>query len=297
MPLAEPRSGLVFALTLQPVARARSPVPGGPCLTQAGGELLRKVQIIDEYGDHRVIEVPVERPLSIRLDDRIVATLWTLGASAEWLVMGYLWTRRLVTDVTAIESIRVSWANGIAEVRTRGGLSPAHRHTVPPWLDFAGQIGTDPDGALLLGDALRLAPLPAKPLPRSTLLSILQNPLQNDAIYRAAGSVHGCALFAAAEPWVGVEDVSRRNALDTICGWMALHGISGTDMILYTTGRLTAEVIMKAALSGIATIISRKGMTALCYDLAERLGMTLFGHAAKNHYVCYAGAERFDPHC
>jgi FdhD protein len=171
------------------------------------------------------------------------------------------------------------------------------RDSVPPWLDFAGQIGTDPSGTLLMADALKLARLPAKRIARTTLLSILQCPLQNDAIYRAAGSVHGCALFADSEPWVSVEDVSRRNALDTICGWMALHGVAGTDMILYTTGRLTAEVVMKAAQSGIATIISRKGMTALCYDLAARLGMTLFGHAAKGRYICYAGVERFDSQC
>jgi FdhD protein len=297
MPLAETDTGLVFALLLEPVARACCPVPDGPRLSQACGELLRKVQIVDEYADHRLAEVPVERPLSIRLDGQIVATLWTLGASAEWLVMGYLWTRQFVTDVTAIESISITWANGIAEVKSRGGFTPAHRHSVPPWMDFAGQIGTDAGGTLLIGDALRLPALPAKRVARSTLLSILQYPLKNDAIYRAAGSVHGCALFLGCELWVSVEDVSRRNALDTICGWMALHGIPGTDMILYTTGRLTAEVIMKAALSGISTIISRKGITALCYDLAERLGMTLFGHATKGRYICYAGAERFDAHC
>jgi formate dehydrogenase assembly factor FdhD len=51
---------------------------------------------------------------------------------------------------------------------------------------------------------------------------------------------------------------------------------------------------MKAALSGIATIISRKGMTALCDDLAERLGKTLFGHAGRDRCICYAGIERFD---
>src|SRR5580658_4006454 len=297
MPLAEPPAELIFALQLQPAALARAPLPGGPRLSQACGELLRKIQIVDEYGDQRIIEVPVERPLSICLDGQIVATLWTLGASAEWLVLGYLWTRQFVTDVTAIESVTINWADGVAQVRTRGGFSPAHGRPVPPWLDCAGQIGTDPDGALLMADALKLAPLPAGRVARSTLLSILQYPLQNDAIYRAAGSVHGCALFLDAELWVSVEDVSRRNALDTICGWMALYGIPGTDMILYTTGRLTAEVIMKAALSGISTIISRKGITALCFDLAERLGMTLFGHATKGRYICYAGAERFDAHC
>src|SRR5580692_1439134 len=162
MPLAETDTGLVFALLLEPVARACCPVPDGPRLSQACGELLRKVQIVDEYGDHRTIEVPVERPLSIRLDGQNVATLWTLGASAEWLVMGYLWTRQFVTDVTAVESISISWANGVAEVTTRGGFTPAHRHTVPPWMDFAGQIGTDAGGTLLIGDALRLPALPAK---------------------------------------------------------------------------------------------------------------------------------------
>jgi FdhD protein len=297
MPLAQTDTGLVSALLLQPVARACYPLPDGPRLSQAAGGLLRKLEVVDEYGDHRLVEVPVERPLSIRLDGQSVAMLWTLGASAEWLVMGYLCTRQFVTDVTAIESISITWANGIAEVKTRSGFTPAHRHTLPPWMDFAGQVGTDADGTLLIGDVLRLPPLPTKRVSRSMLLSILQHPLQNDAIYRAAGSVHGCALFRDCEPWVSVEDVSRRNALDTICGWMALHGIPGTDMILYTTGRLTAEVIMKAALSGISTIISRKGMTALCYDLAERLGMTLFGHAINGRYTCYAGVRYFDAHC
>ena len=71
-----------------PAARARAPVPGGPRLSQACGELLRRIRIVDEYGDDRVIEVPVERPLSISLDNQIVATLWTLGASAAHALAG-----------------------------------------------------------------------------------------------------------------------------------------------------------------------------------------------------------------
>jgi FdhD protein len=283
------------ALNVQPVARARAPLPGGPRLSEARGELLRTVPIADEYADHRLVEVPVERPLCISLDGRSVATLWTLGASAEWLVLGYLWTRQFVSDVTAIESISINWADGVAQVKSRGGLVPAPRQAVPAWRDFAGPIGTDPSGKLLLGETLRLAPLPSRPVSRTTLLAILQEPLQNDAIYRAAGSVHGCALFCGGELWISVEDVSRRNALDTVCGWMALHGISGAEMILYTTGRLTAEVIIKAALSGIATVVSRKGITASCCDLAEKLAMNLFGHAARGRYICYAGLERFHP--
>ncbi len=104
---------------LQPAARARLPVPNGPRLTQACGELLRKFETVAQYGDHRLIDAPVERPLSICLDGQFVAALWTLGACAEWLVLGYLWTRRFVTSVTSLESIGINWANGVAEVKTR----------------------------------------------------------------------------------------------------------------------------------------------------------------------------------
>jgi FdhD protein len=75
---------------------------------------------------------------------------------------------------------------------------------------------------------------------------------------------------------------------------MALHGISGADKVLLSTGRLTAEVVMKAACNGIPIVVSRKGVTGMCCELAAKLGMTLFGHASQNRYVCYAGAERFD---
>ncbi len=57
---------------------------------------------------------------------------------------------------------------------------------------------------------------------------------QHDSIHRHARSVHSCALFQNARLLVSVEDVSRHNALDTISGWMALHGIEGADKVLFT---------------------------------------------------------------
>ena len=82
-----------------------------------------------------------------------------------------------------------------------------------------------------------------------------------------------------------------RNA---IAGWMALRGIQGGDKIFYTTGRLTSEMVMKAAHMGVPMIVSRNGVTQMGHDLAERLGMTLFGRASNRHFLCYCGFERFD---
>lgn len=292
--VAEVQTQGAAALSVQPAALALPALAGGPLLSHTCGEMLRKTLIVDDYGDHREIDVPVERPLAVFVDGQSVATLYTLGACAEWLVLGYLWNRQIVTDVTCVESICVDWSGGAATVRIRAGAAPVQPIAAYSGLDSAGRVGTDWGGALIGGDALQSARLPARQVSRATLLTLLERASQNDAVYRAAGAVHGCALFYQSELWLSVEDVSRRNAIDSICGWMALHGISGGDMILFTTGRLTAEIVMKAAYNGIATIVSRKGVTALCYDLAERLGMTLFGHAAKGRYICYAGLGRFD---
>ena len=130
---------------------------------------------------------------------------------------------------------------------------------------------------------------------RSTLLHVLDTMRQHDAIHRAAGSVHSCALFQGAGLLFSIEDVSRHNGLDTVAGWMAFHGVPGGDKILFTTGRLTSEMVMKAAHNGVPIVVSRNGVTAMGCDLAAKLGMTLFGRAANRRFFCYVGAERFDP--
>jgi FdhD protein len=91
-----------------------------------------------------------------------------------------------------------------------------------------------------------------------------------------------------------IEDVGRHNAIDTITGWMALHGVSGEDKVFYTTGRLTSEMVMKSAQIGVPIIVSRNGVTAMGHEMAEQLGMALFGRAANRHFLCYTGFDRFD---
>jgi FdhD protein len=130
----------VTALVVRPKARERALIPNGPRLSHASGELLCAIQVTDEYSDHHTIQVPIERPLTVLLDGKEVATLWTLGASAEWLVLGYLWTRQLVNEVTALESITVDWHSGTAAVQTHTGPSGAGdelaRH--PPLASLTG---------------------------------------------------------------------------------------------------------------------------------------------------------------
>ena len=268
--------------------------------------LLREVEALDETGVRRRLHVPVERPMTIVLDGRELVTLMTLGARIELLVLGYLRNQRIIDQVTEIGSIDVDCVRGRAlvarrvEAEARGDGHGGDGHGGDGHGGEARLVGTACSlgtefGELMRGvDAASPPPAAKQRIARSELLRILEVSRECDAIHRAAGSVHGCALFQGAELLVSLEDVSRHNGLDTVVGWMMLYGVAGDDKTLFTTGRLTGEMVMKAAHNGISIMVSRNGVTSMGWELAGKLGMTLFGRAAKGRYLCYAGAERFD---
>jgi FdhD protein len=285
----------VMAWVMQPAAAAMRPVPNAPRVTAASCALLREVLIVDEQGDRRPIYVPAERPLTVFLDGRELVTLMTLGACPEMLVLGYLRNQRLIGDVAMIESLAVDWNTGSATVTTRAGISGGGAGAAPGIVGTACGLGTVFGDLMMQVEAGALPQAESARISRSTLLHVLDTMRQHDAIHRAAGSVHSCALFRGADLLVSIEDVSRHNGLDTLAGWMAFHGVEGGDKILFTTGRLTSEMVMKAAHNGVPIVVSRNGVTAMGYDLAVKLGMTLFGRAANRRFLCYVGAERYDP--
>jgi FdhD protein len=275
-------------------APALQPVPGAPALTAAQGVLLREIPVLDEYGAHRSIHIPAERPLTIYVDKQEIVTLMTLGAMPELLVLGYLRNQRLIADVSEVASVTVDWDVGAAAVRTHQGVSDIASRTARRIVTTGCGQGSVFGSVMDDIAALRLPPPEQARLRQSTLHRMLETMRQQDSVHRKAGSVHGCALFRGAELLMFVEDVGRHNAIDTIAGWMALYGVDGHDKAFYTTGRLTSEMVIKAAQLGVPIVVSRNGVTAMGYDLATRLGMALFGRAANRHFLCYCGAERFD---
>ncbi len=273
-------------------------VPGAPRLTAAQCDLLREITVLDEYGEQRRIHIPAERPLTVFVDKRELVTLMTLGQCPELLVLGYLRNQRLIEQVQDVESITVDWDVAAAAVRTRHGVHDIEAKTAQRVVTTGCGQGT------VFGDAmtqLHTVTLPSAAdarIRQGTLHRMLETMRQQDSIHRKAGSVHGCALFSlqggGCEKLYFVEDVGRHNAIDTIAGWMGLHGVAGADKAFYTTGRLTSEMVMKAAQMGVPIVVSRNGVTAMGHELASRLGMTLFGRASNRHFLCYTGAERFD---
>ncbi|MEN9486132.1 formate dehydrogenase accessory sulfurtransferase FdhD [Sphaerotilus montanus] len=269
-------------------------LPDAPRMTAARDTLLREIEVMDEYGERRTISIPAERPLTIFVDKREVVTLMTLGASPELLVLGWLRNQRLVQDLADIASITVDWDVGAAAVYTRSGIPDLDTRTGRRVVTTGCGQGTVFGDVMEQVDAIRLPDARAARIRQGTLNGQLDVMRQQDSIHRKAGSVHGCALFQGTQLLMFIEDVGRHNAIDTIAGWMWLHGVDGGDKTFYTTGRLTSEMVMKAAHMGVPIVVSRNGVTQMGHDLATRLGMALFGRAANRHFLCYTGFDRFD---
>jgi FdhD protein len=264
-----------------------------PYLTSARAPLTREVLVVNEFGQSALQAIPAERALTVYVDKRELVTLMTLGAHPELLVLGFLRNQRLVQSVDEIESITVDWEVGAAAVKTRQGISDIEERTAKRVVTTGcGQGSVFGD---LMADVDSIV-LPAASVTQSQLYGIVNAIRLQDSTYKSAGSVHGCALFKGDELQVFVEDVGRHNAIDTIAGWMWLQGdtpeASGSDKVFYTTGRLTSEMVIKAAQMGVPIVVSRSGITQMGHAVAQSLGLCAIGRATNKRFLCFSGAHR-----
>jgi FdhD protein len=270
-------------------------IPYRPVLTDAARPSTFTVAAIDENGQTRDTPIAGEHPLTVYVDKREILTLMTLGAAPEALAIGYLRNQRLLDRIEDIVSVQVDWEVNSVAINTRNGLK-----------DLDGKLGkrTTTSGCgqgTVFGDLM--ADVDAVRLPidtvltRSTLYALLDRVRIHETIYKQAGAVHGCALATngdgASEILYFVEDVGRHNAVDAIAGKMWLDRVDGGNKIFYTTGRLTSEMVIKAAQMGIPFLVSRSGLTQMGYEIAQTVGITMIGRATGKHFLLFAGGERF----
>jgi len=274
------------------------PAPGPqsrPVLTHASRPSTFNVPAVDEHGERRDVPIAGEHPLTLYVDKQEILTLMTLGAAPEALAIGYLRNQRLVRSLDEILAVQVDWETNSVAVKTRSGLADLDAKTAKRTKTSGcgqgtvfGDLMEDIDNAKLPRDAT---------LSRSALYELLDKVRTHETIYKQAGAVHGCALATNDGAHSGilqfVEDVGRHNAVDAIAGQMWLDGCEGDDKIFYTTGRLTSEMVIKAAQMNIPFLVSRSGLTQMGYEIAQKVGMTMIGRATNRHYLLFTGAERF----
>ena len=263
-----------------------------PHLTEARAPLTREVDVVNEHGEREAVSIPAERDLTVYVDKRELVTLMTLGARPEWLVLGYLRNQRLVTGIDEVESITVDWETGAAAVKTRAGIERIEERTSRRVVTTGCGQGSMFGGLMDEIDSIRL---PDTVLTQAQLYGVVNAIRLQESTYKSAGSVHACALFRGEEMLLFVEDVGRHNAIDTIAGWMWMNQLNSSDasgLVFYTTGRLTSEMVIKAAQMGVAVVVSRSGITQMGHQIADQLGLCTIGRATNRRFLCYTGPQR-----
>ena len=266
-----------------------------PKITQATRPLTFEVEAQNEFGEVLATSIAGENPLTLYIDKRESVTLMTLGQTPEALAIGYLRNQRLVRTLDEIASVQVDWDVNAVAITTHEGVADLDQRMETRTVTTGCGQGTVFGDLMEEIDSIRVRE--DVRLREDTLYAMLDAVRKRETVYKAAGAVHGCALATngegSSEVLSFVEDVGRHNAVDAIAGQMWLDDIDGADKIFYTTGRLTSEMVIKAAQMGIPFLVSRSGLTQMGWEVAHKVNMTMLGRAYNKHYLLFTGAQRF----
>ena len=258
-----------------------APDPARPGLTQA-------VEGIDQTGARQTIAVVEERPLTIYLNSREIVTAMTIGDYPEYLALGFLRNQGMLAaddEVTGVE-----YDDELQVVVVRTARETDHEDKLKKKTRTSGCAVGTVFGDMMAGlEGLRL---PEAVLRTSDLYALSAAINRTPSLYLEAGAIHGTVLCQGARPLVYMEDVGRHNAVDKIAGWMLSEAATAADKTLYTTGRLTSEMVIKTALMGIPILASRSGFTAWGVEIARQVGLTLIGRLRGHRFVCLSSADR-----
>jgi len=258
-----------------------APDPNQPGLT-------RSVTGTDHTGAEIDISVVEERPLTIFLNSQEIVTAMTIGDYPDYLALGFLKNQGMLLPDDVVTG--VDYDEDLETVVVRTATQTSHEEKLKKKTRTSGcAVGT------VFGDmmeGLEGVTLPRAEIRSSWLYALAGQINRTPSLYLEAGAIHGTVLCHQDRPLVYMEDVGRHNAVDKIAGWMMQTGSDPADKILYTTGRLTSEMVIKTAMMGIPVLASRSGFTAWGVEIAREVGLTLIGRMRGQRFVCLSGQDR-----
>jgi FdhD protein len=232
------------------------------------------------------MDIPVvqERSLSLYVNGQELVTLLCTPSKLEALVAGFLSFEGIIRGLEDIQSLTILDEDGYADVRLTSDFVPPRRRVHTSGCGGGITFSLETHGSTALEDNSSVDPTSLFPLIRELYLEAHS--------YRESRGIHAAALAEDGKLLIVTEDVGRHNAIDKVCGEAILRGIPTIGKILLATGRISSEMLRKAAHMGTPIVVSRTSATTLSVDLAKRLGLTLIGYVRGDSFYVYSHPER-----
>jgi len=236
-----------------------------------------------------------EEPIEISLDGTPIAVLMRTPGDDEELVAGFAITEGIVLGPAEIERVAPIGDNqGRYELVLAGGVS-VDPEQFRRNLFASSSCGVCGKASI---DALRVAapPLPQGPeLTGDTLLSLPDAMLEAQETFSVTGGLHAAAAFTATGELVVLrEDVGRHNAVDKVVGALIGAAWPPHDLVLVVSGRISFEIVQKAAVAGIPVVCGVSAASSLAVELGEELGLTVIGFLRGRGFNVYSGTDRLE---
>jgi FdhD protein len=236
--------------------------------------------------EHFDAETIVEAPVSLTVNGEVWLSFMCTPVDLEALAVGFLYNEGIIEAMDEVEDVRICehgdnvdvWLNRSVEQPTS-------------WRRTSGCTGgvTAVDALAKPNVSFAEDRLEVRPEAVGKLVGML---FESQSLYRETGGVHTSALSDGEKIILSAEDIGRHNTLDKIAGLCVMKNIFPEKRILITTGRISSEMLQKAARMRAPILISRTSPSSLSIQMAERYGITLIGYARKHRFNVYSNTQR-----
>jgi len=227
-----------------------------------------------------------EVPVTVYVNGRELITFLCTPHNLRYLALGFLYLEGIIAGLDEVALLRVCDEEETIEVRLTRDFEMPTRRVLTSGCGGGTTFADLTAQANKIDSALKVTP--------SQILSLMSRLYQEAELYRTTGGVHTSALSDGEKLLIVASDVGRHNTLDKIKGQCLLEGIDTKDRVLLTTGRLSAEMLNKAAKMQVPVLVSRTSPTDLAVELAQAWGITLIGYARGEQMQVYSGEERVE---
>jgi FdhD protein len=233
-------------------------------------------------------ETIVEAPVSLTVNGEVWLTFMCTPVNLEAMAVGFLYNEGIIEGITEVADVRVC----------------EHGDNVDVWLNRkveqpkSWRRTSGCSGGLTAVETLARVDVSFKPdspkFEPETIGGLVEMLFEVQALYRETGGVHTSALSDGKKIIFSAEDIGRHNTLDKIAGLCVMNNVFPETRILISTGRISSEMLQKAARLKAPILISRTSPSSLSIEMAELYGITLIGYARRHRFNVYSNKQRID---